>query len=203
MKVAFTGTSGSGKTTLVKWVEEEFGLTHLNGSAGTIAQGRLAEIKDNYGYTGDGHLEVIKASAINPMFGLEFQNAVLQARYQSIAENDNFVTDRSPLDNLVYFATQVAWNKFPTEEFINFEFTCKLAMQELTHLIYIKPCQPNGEVEDNNSRIPNRLYQDAIDAIFEKFLLRFSDIEPSPNVLIIDFWDLKERKELIKEFLLD
>jgi hypothetical protein len=202
-KVAFTGTSGSGKTTLVKWVEKEFNLGHLNGSAGTIAKAQLDEIKLRHGYTGDGHLDVIKYSAINPVFGYEFQTAVLESRWREIADNEDFVTDRSPLDNLVYFATQTAWNKTSLVETITFESKCKLAMQELTHLIYIQPCQPNGIVEDNNSRIPNRLYQDAMDAVFQKFLYRFENIYPRPKLLIIDFWDLEDRKKLIKEFLRD
>lgn len=197
MKVAFTGTSGSGKTTLVKFLEAELGLKHINGSAGTIGGEALAELKKRYNYEGDGHLEVIRRSALNPDFAFDFQRVVLSERYKAFMLNDNFVTDRSPLDNLTYFALQASWNEQSSQRCESFENLCYHSMAELTHLIYIKPCQPNGEIEDNGSRIPNSLYQSAVDAVFEKFLER---LKPK-NLLVIDYWDLDLRKKTLLEFV--
>jgi thymidylate kinase len=197
MKVAFTGTSGSGKTTLVKFLESELGLTHINGSAGILGGEALASLKTRYNYEGDGHLEVIRRSALNPDFAFDFQRVVLAERFKAFTLNDNFVTDRSPLDNLTYFALQASWNEQSLPRCESFENLCHYAMAELTHLIYIKPCQPDGKIEDNGSRIPNNLYQTAVDAVFEKFLERFK-----PNkLLVIDYWDLGTRKINLLEFI--
>lgn len=205
LKIAFTGASGSGKTTLVKFVEKEFNLTHLNGSAGTIGAELMEEVKAKHKYYADGHLSVIQRSLVDPSFARDFQNAVLDMRTKAITTTNDFVTDRSPLDNLTYFSLQAA-PVLTEQECRGFEYKCLVAMSELTHLIYIKPCQPDGLVENNYSRIPVKLYQDAVDSVFGSFLTRmFHAMDEfslrKPKLLIINFWDLDNRKQLLKTFL--
>lgn len=203
MKVAFTGSSGAGKTTLVTFVKERLGLTHLSGSAGDLkTEGDKHIIDEVYGYPGGGHVGVIKFSALNPEYGLMNQKFLQLRRKELILKNDNFVTDRSPIDNLTYFINQMGYHPMVTdamvEEFIK---ECLEAWEELTHVIYVKAVQP-GEVERNGSRVANKYYQKAIDAQFE-YWLKFlqSNAQAGPEVLVIDWWDLDKRKEIVTQFL--
>lgn len=208
MKIAFSGSSGSGKTTLVKYLSQVYGIPHISGSAGDIKTvGDEEELNVHYWGlpTGEdrGHLNVIVNSAMNPEWGLLFQNIIRDRREEIIDNNESFVTDRSPADNLVYFINQLAYHPEITDE-ITQEFMekCKRAWEKLDYVIYIKACQPNA-VEDNGSRIANRHYQKTIDAQFEYWITEYLSAEDGvgPKVLIIDFWDLDLRKETILELI--
>lgn len=204
MKVAFTGSSGAGKTTLVTFVKEKFGLDHLSGSAGDLkTEGDKMLIDEVYGYPGGGHVGVIKFSALNPEYGLMNQKLLQMRRKELIMTNDNFVTDRSPIDNLTYFVNQMGYHPMVTDEIVQeFMRECLEAWEELTHVIYVKAVQPN-EVERNGSRVANRFYQKAIDAQFEYWLVNFflKEAQIGPKILILDKWDLELRKQLVTGFL--
>lgn len=204
MKIAFTGTSGSGKTTLVKWVSKEFKLQHISGSAGDMStQADKEYFKNKFGYFGEGHLDVIKFSAISPFFAFENQERNRWNRNKLIQENDNFVTDRSPLDNLVYCIAQAGFHKEISDNMIeNFAYNCLLTWGELTHVIYVKAVQPHG-IEDNGSRISNKWYQQASDAQFEYWLKNWFVLKQigGPKLLILRVWDLDTRKDVISNFL--
>lgn len=201
MKVAFTGTSGSGKTTLVKWVAQEFGLRHISGSAGDLARPGDNLLKEMFGFPGGGHSGVIKFSALNPEFGILNQQTLQRRRADVITNNTDFVTDRSPIDNLTYFVNQVGFHPMVTDEIVaDFIGQCINAWSKLTHVIYIRPVQPYG-VEQNFSRVDNQYYQYAIDAQFNEWYKRiFKDVS-GPMFHMIDYWDLKMRKETIYNFL--
>jgi hypothetical protein len=200
-KVAFSGTSGAGKTTLVWWVNEVLKLNWINGSAGQMKkEWEKLKLVEEYGYPGGGHAAVIKYSTINPEYGLENQQMLQAARAHAIRNNSGFVTDRSPVDNISYFCLQAA---FMHEEHIAEEFydKCLEAFQELTHVIYVKAVQPK-EIERNGSRIDNRFFQRSVDAVFEHWLnVMSNDALDGPEILVLDFWDLEERKQVVKKFL--
>lgn len=207
MKVACTGTSGSGKTTLVKFIAEELGLKHISGSAGDLkSEVDKAQLEARYNFKRDqGHQAVIKKSAENPFFGFMNQQMNLAGRRKLIEENTFFVTDRSPVDNLTYCIAQCGFHKeIPEAYFTDFAKDCLEAWRLLTHVIYIKAVQP-GDIENNGSRINNKWYQRASDAQFEYWLLKFfipsNPIGTGPQILIIDFWNLEQRKLLVKDFL--
>jgi deoxyadenosine/deoxycytidine kinase len=202
-KVAFTGSSGSGKTTLVTYVAEKLGLRHISGSAGDVKQeGDKMLLDEIYQYPGGGHVGVIRYSALNPEYGLMNQKLLQMRRSEIIFNNTNFVTDRSPIDNMTYMINQVGYHPHVTdaicEEFLK---DCMKAFEELTHLIYVKAVQPK-EVEFNGSRVANSFYQRAIDAQFDYWLKRFdkSSLAP-PEILVIDYWDLERRKKEVLKFL--
>lgn len=205
MKIAFTGSSGAGKTTLVKWVASNFDLQHISGSAGDLfTEKDLNYLKEKHSYEGGtGHMGVIRKSAESFYFGKDFQNLLRVRRKEIILNKDNFVTDRSPLDNLVYFINQVGFHKQCTDALVSqFAKECHSSWRELTHVIYVKAVQPKS-VEDNGSRVSNWWYQQSIDAQFDKwlheyFLVRSISI---PKVLIIDYWNLFERNYALGRFL--
>src|SRR6478735_8320925 len=205
MKVAFSGSSGSGKTTLVTFVAEALGLQHISGSAGDVKQeGDKMIIDEFFKYPGGGHHGVIAYSALNPTYGIMNQKMLQMRRQQIIETNDQFVTDRSPADNMTYFISQVGYHPEVSdamaEEFFK---NCVQAWEGLTHVIYVKAVQPkNTGVEFNGSRIANAWYQKSVDVQFEYWIDRLNQASLSgPEVMIIDYWDLDMRKEKVLEFL--
>lgn len=211
LKIAMTGTSGSGKTTLCHWLKKEFHLKHISGSAGDI-KGKSVEamLVDKYHIKPNmGHTEVIKNSAIDFEYGITNQIAIQNARHEIIKSNTNFITDRSPLDNFTYFVSQLGFHKECTEDIIwNFKHECFDAWADLTHVIFLRPCQPDG-IEDNGSRVANKYYQKAVDAQFKMWLDHLfmplsKNIDPSfegPFVLEIDYWEWEKRTENVSHWL--
>lgn len=205
MKIAFSGSSGSGKTTLTKFISERLGMPHLSGSAGDLYTKQDRDfLRDTYQYdTGKGHGDVIKASAVDPGFGVANQRIILQRRIQLIGDNPKFVTDRSPADNIVYFLNQVGFHKEVTDRDCGvFLDLVQKAWGLLDYVIYIKAVQPK-EVEDNGSRVANWFYQQSIDAQFEFWInyLMKKNRKNKPDVLTIDYWNLDRRKEEVLDFL--
>lgn len=203
-KIAFSGSSGSGKTTLVTFVAEELQLTHISGSAGDVKkEGDKMLIDEMLRYPGGGHHGVIAFSALNSTYGVMNQKMLQMRRKELILENENFVTDRSPADNLTYFINQVGYHPEVTDALTEaFMADCLSAWEELTHVIYVKAVQP-AEVERNGSRINNKFYQKSIDAQFEYWINNFfiPNSVDGPKVMIIDYWDLEKRKEAVIKFL--
>src|SRR5690606_13957187 len=119
LKVAFSGSSGSGKTTLVTFVAEQLGLTHRSGSAGDLKKEGDKQLLDEvFQYPGGGHVGVIRYSAINPEYGITNQRLLQIRRAEVIRENNNFVTDRSPADNLTYFINQCGYHPMVTDSMV-------------------------------------------------------------------------------------
>lgn len=205
MKVAFSGSSGSGKTTLVTFVAEALKLQHISGSAGDVKQeGDKMIVDEFFKYPGGGHVGVIRYSALNPEYGIMNQQLLQMRREEIILQNNDFVTDRSPIDNMTYFVNQVGYHPQVTDAFCEKFFeNCVRAYEGLTHLIYVKAVQPKSQgVEVNGSRVANRFYQQSVDAQFQLWLDKIQKASvDGPEVLVIDFWDLEERKEKVLEFL--
>jgi hypothetical protein len=205
-KVAFSGSSGSGKTTLVTFVKEQLGLTHLSGSAGDLKTeaDKLMLQEEPYNYPGGGHAGVIRYSALNPEYGLINQQLLLQRRTELIMNNENFVTDRSPVDNVVYFLNQVGFHPMVTDAITEAHLEKALAAwNELTHVIYVKAVQPTA-VEVNHSRISNKYYQRGlVDPAFEYWIMNYflKNSIDGPEFLMIDYWDLEERKQAVLDFI--
>lgn len=203
-KVAFSGSSGSGKTTLVTFAAEQCKLTHISGSAGDVKkEGDKMLIDEMLQYPGGGHVGVIRFSALNPEYGVMNQKMLQMRRRELIMENENFITDRSPIDNLTYMVNQVGYHPMVTDAMIEeFAKDCLSAWEELTHVVYVKAVQPK-EVEVNGSRVANAWYQKAIDAQFEYWLNNYflKNSIAGPKVLVIDYWDLDKRKEAVMQFL--
>lgn len=211
MKIAFTGSSGSGKTTLVKFVAEEFGLKHISGSAGdvkteldTLFLNQLWGMEE----LPDGHRDVIHASTIDKTYGIANQLLLQIRRAQIIGSNNNFVTDRSPIDNMTYFINQCGFHPDLDDKFCGlFYEECLETFTQLDVIVYIRAVQPQKiGIENNGSRVNNWWYQQSIDAQFDRWAQKFMsdsyDRKPKqPKVIVIDFWDLDARKKFLKEQL--
>jgi energy-coupling factor transporter ATP-binding protein EcfA2 len=212
LRIAFCGTSGSGKTTLVKHIIENYPeIEWINGSAGEVRQKEFRELLEiQYNYFGGGHRSVIEKSATNYSFGQFFQESLLKSRNEAFHNMEiarkSFVTDRSPIDSLTFFALQSSWHldedAFVSQEYLeSFNELAINTLNQLTHLIYVKPCQPSL-IENNGSRVNVRMYQRAVDGAFRNFIdWVYKNYDVVPKLLVIDYWDLQERKSTIDKFL--
>lgn len=88
-RIAFMGASGTGKTTLAQWVAQEYNLPKNPVGSRSVAQELGFESPYDVDAAGRRH---------------EFQSLLLARKIQWEAEQDEFVTDRTTLDNLVYTA---------------------------------------------------------------------------------------------------
>jgi ABC-type dipeptide/oligopeptide/nickel transport system ATPase subunit len=202
MKVAFTGASGSGKTTLVHYVEKFHGLPWINGSSGEIKTlADNAKLQSEGLVIGKGHREVIQSGHANPEAAINNQWAILRRRSDIIHNTPNFITDRSPIDNWVYYLLQCSM--YQTEdESVRFLEQCKEAIKGLTHVIYIPTMfQP----EDNGSRIPNFWFQMMVSTVFKNafdLFQNYADIEGwEVKFLCLHMKNLELRKQAVTEFL--
>lgn len=201
LKVAFSGPSGLGKSTLCKFVQEKLGIPWRSTSAGDILDDETKKrLNALYGYKGTGHKDVINLSSSNPQFGLDFQEAVLQARGRQISQSAPYVIDRSPIDNVVYLLSQVAHN-IPEDVVQRFILKAQEDYVKLTHVVILVYSKDIPHIEDNGSRIPNRFYQQYISDIFTGVYGHYFDHLVGPRVIFIDYWDLGGRQRAVNNFL--
>lgn len=196
-KIACVGPSGSGKTTMASYLEEKLHMKFIRNSAGIIIpKAKQTEFKEKYGWTKSGHQDVIRLGHINPMFGLEYQKAILEARAEIIRTTPSFILDRSPIDNVTYFLLQASMYQpiQQCEEFINY---ARSTAQELTHLFAFHTM--DYEVEDNQSRVSNVYFQRAIDAVFDDTLKRYFErpLKMTTRITHLKTWDLVEKKTIV------
>jgi len=201
MKIALSGPSGLGKTTLCRFITEELSVPWLSTSAGDILTDVQKEhLRKEFNYYGTGHRDVINLSSQYPEFGKTFQNYLLVSRFKQIQEHSKLVIDRSPIDNVAYFLAQNGHNQDEgyTRYFID---QAVKFYSSLTHVIQIRFSPDIPHIEDNGSRIPNRFYQQYMSDVFAGVYSRYFANLSGPRVLTIDFWDLRQRKDLVYQFI--
>jgi energy-coupling factor transporter ATP-binding protein EcfA2 len=203
MKIGLAGPSGSGKSTLARYIAELTGVEYFEGSAGlNIDLEDRHMLEREFGYKPNGHKEVIRLSNENPAFGLAFQTALAKNRAHILMSKNNFVTDRTPLDNASYFLMQ---NSAHQPEGITGEFLSmcvSAAVNGLSHLIIVRPNE--GWTEDNDSRVANNFYQHMTYSVFyDTYMRYFKDRLEETNVKVLSLymWDLELRKSKIEAFL--
>lgn len=198
MKIAFTGPSGSGKTTLVKWLSEEYKLPWLNGSSGEIKNVRdIGNLEEMGLVQGKGHKEVIVSGHNHPEAAIANQQRILERRTGMMTKQTDFVTDRSQIDNWVYYWMQCSMH-VTDEDARVFRKKCEAGLGNLTHVIYIPTMI--SPIEDNGSRIASFHYQKMVSVIFDA-AIKFWDFGNMTNLLMITEKDLDKRKQQIIEFI--
>lgn len=201
MKIALFGPSGSGKTTLAKFIAEEFGLIYIPGSSFSklLTESQKKDLRA-LGYKETGHREVIALSHSNPKFGELFQTYVLDRRAQLISREKMFVTDRSPIDNVVYYLMQTVTHITDESFTARFIIEAMSAYQGLTHTIFVPVCKEQKMVETNGSRIDDLRFQRVVSAVFNHVQNEyFQDLGPA--TFTVPTWNLDIRKDAVRDFL--
>ena len=199
LRIACLGPSGSGKTTIAQFIQEEFNIPFIPNSAGLVIPEREKEIlRSTYRWKENGHAEVIKLSNEFPSFGQRFQMALLQARGRIIMNTNQFIIDRSPIDNVAYMLSQcshLAPEKW-VEEFIE---EARGYASHITHFLIFPSLAKDIEV--NGSRVANKYFQRMSTAIFEHAYTTYFKDQMTGKCLILNTWDLDYKKELVSKFL--
>lgn len=189
IRIGICGPSGTGKSTLAKYISEKYGVPFVTTSTKPLWE--KYEIKS--------HEDLINKTLSDPKWGLNFQNEVLDYRIKMMDENPNFITDRTSIDNLVYFLLQnthsVSAND--TEEYI---LRCKFALEKMNGLICL-PFSEEIQLSDDGARITNKYYQHTVNGTFvvASQLMRSSLFEL--KALTLPMWDYEIRKELTDKFI--
>lgn len=97
-RIAIVGAGGIGKSTILKPLSEEMNLE--------IKQFTTREFMTKYHFRSQD--DVVAAGAVLPNIGISFQKELIEQRSKYFNDliskgEDNFVTDRLPLDSLAYY----------------------------------------------------------------------------------------------------
>ena len=189
IRIGICGPSGTGKSTLAKYISEKYEVPFVTTSTKPLWEKHYIT----------SHESLINKTLSDPKWGLQFQHEVLDYRIKMMDENPNFITDRTPIDNLVYFLLQnthsVSAND--TEEYI---LRCKFALEKMNGLI----CLPFSEeipLSDDGARITNKYYQYTVNGTFvvASQLMKSSLFEL--KALTLTMWDYEVRKQLTDKFI--
>ncbi len=191
-----TGPSGAGKTTLAQMLRERFHLPLISGSAASIKSPEERAQLARFAFPGGGHVGAIRFSALNPEFAWENMTVQLAARSRLIESAERFVTDRSPLDNIVFAVNQCGYSPLVTEPMLDVFFDEALRIwRRLDLVVYVRQVCP-FKISGKASRVENRYYQRALDAQYEYWLREFfaaASGQPLPKVITLTQWDLDDR----------
>src|SRR4051812_49149361 len=95
-RIMIAGPSGAGKTTLSRYISKSRNIPYLH------TNGPALRAK----YQCKTHKDIVRMSALQPLKGISYQWDLLLERIQLSGDNQNFVMDRSMIDNVVYFLLQ-------------------------------------------------------------------------------------------------
>lgn len=192
MKVLLTGASGSGKTTLAKHISEKYSIPFINGSA--------KELWPKYGIT--THRELIKACDDSAEFAQSFQYELLLHRQKQTMGIDSYVTDRTPLDNLLYYMLQVS-HKVDTDANRTYIRACQDAFPAGDcHLVMCTT--PRNGLEDDGMRINNVFYQMLCEntlLYLYQIYLQSSQFNDRMSMTVLQEWDWDKRVKTINNLL--
>lgn len=189
-KIFISGPSGSGKTTLAKYIAARYRIPFVNGSSKVLWK--------QYGIT--SHSDLITKCNNDPEMAIKFQFELLEYRNENLTGKSEFVTDRSPLDNLVYYLLQVSHlqNTETTKEFV---IACSDVMHRFDfHQIYLDIRHTPYQLENDGMRVHNEYYQNMVDSIF-KDLINNEILFPKQKAFIINEWGWESRVRAVESLL--
>jgi len=192
LKIGICGPSGSGKTTLAKYIAEAFDLQFISLSA--------KEIWKDHNII--NHADIIQKSILETHWGLNFQYQLLDYRNKYLTNKNNFVTDRTPIDNLVYFMLQNSW-MVNEEENKKYIIACMESLKHYSGIIFIQYSN-DIKLENDNQRINNPYYQQLTSQIFNYVIsLITKNYGIKINLCQLASWELEYRKNKVNKFLIN
>lgn len=194
LRIVISGPSGVGKSTLAEFISKTYNIPFVTTST--------KPLWDKHGITSHEHL--IQMTLMDKAWGLSFQNEVLNYRIEKLSEHKEYVTDRSPVDNLAYFLSQNSHmvSEKNVEDYI---VRCLNALADNTGLIAI-PYTSDIVLEDDGKRVNNKYYQRFMNGAFHTAGSLISDFSKKSNILLpphvaIQKWDMLYRKEEVQKFI--
>jgi len=192
-RIFITGASGTGKSTIAKHMSELYRLEYISTSA--------KRVWPEFGFK--NHKEAHIISSVSQYVGVRYQTAVLNNRADLLHGKKNWVTDRSPIDNIVYSLISIGHSLSTIESGKFIDYAMSILMKG-TGLIYLKwnediPIESEGYID--GMRINNRYYQKMIDSVISGFINRINFEVYGVKLLTLPDWDIDKRVKLIDEWL--
>ncbi|MAO08054.1 MAG: hypothetical protein CL596_05005 [Alteromonas sp.] len=181
-QIFIAGPSGSGKTTLANYISIRYRIPFIEGSS--------KPIWPEFNIT--SHLDIINRSAKDKDFAVEFQERLLYYRTEKLEGVKEFVTDRSFIDNLVYFTLQ-AGPHLNTESHNIYIEMCRESIEKYDPtILFLDINDLNINLENDNMRVNNRWFQEATGSLFRDYINR--NIICSKELIVpINEWDWETR----------
>lgn len=175
-RIVFAGPSGIGKTTLAKLLSEELKLDYISGSISDL-------LPDTKNLT---HQEMLSRDP-NELQMEDYKIMNLRNKLFSKYKLKGYISDRSFLDSAAYFIYKQA-SKLPTCELVSFlDLARDLTIKNVDYLIVLDfPVSfiLNWNIEDNNKRILNDLFQCSISKLI-RLVLEYWGVTLISNVRLI------------------
>jgi molybdopterin-guanine dinucleotide biosynthesis protein len=176
MRIAICGASGTGKTTLALGLADDLNLeVNPVGSRSVCAK---------MGF--DSPYDVDKAGKRR-----EFQLKLLQEKYKWETKKREFITDRTPLDNLIYTMFHDVYGL--DEEYLK---KIRMGMERYTHLIYC-PVHTFCSLGKDPARVQEMTYHKLYDYTMQGVLANF----PRPAMLTLTKSTMEARRIACLDFL--
>lgn len=163
LKIMFCGPSGTGKTTMAKEISELFNIPFISGSYSDLVPSTKSE----------PHEKMITKST-EEIYNQDYQ--LINLRRNQLKDLTSFVSDRSFIDNAVYFIDKLAHRIPQCEVETYLDISKKLSETFTTHLIMVpftKEIMGKWEIEDNHKRVLNKYFQYKISNLMMSVLQDF------------------------------
>lgn len=175
MKLVLNGPSGSGKTTLMEAVSKKTGLEIINVPT--------SEILKKYGVF--SQRELISAGISNPRLVETIYQEMIQVRVDILRENENLITDRGPIESIVYYLLQHCVFNENADKFIGrmIEVIERIPVQVVNVIL---PVNTDFLVENGfrmTNKQFNRLYLDNLLTYMDRYVSRYVYLDDIPMSL--------------------
>jgi adenylate kinase family enzyme len=150
-KIGLIGAGGCGSTTVASNIANELNIKFIRSS--DFTRGILK--RDGYDYEPNSFVEKFLAEKKR-----EFE--LIDLRIDAEHQQDDFITDRTTLENYVYALDSI--QNYSTDELNIIHCKCWVNMKRYTHLFYL-PRKDN--LKDNKLRTLNVFYQRNIDYLIQ------------------------------------
>jgi deoxyadenosine/deoxycytidine kinase len=189
-QIFITGASGVGKTTLAKYISENYGIPYISASA--------KDVWPRFGF--ENHEDALRKCLADPILGFEYQKAIWVKRHDALSlAGDNFITDRSPIDNYAYYILQQGYY---SEEYNKAMNSLCIADFALANTVIFIRLSSDIILENDGKRILNITYQKLVDNTIGWVLShQFGLLTYKKELIFISNWDFNNRIEIINNHL--